>query len=327
MDSAATYLDTVNARYRAAALAPEPTLCCVDVAPFRLPDLRIPEAMLEMNYGCGTTVQPRDVPPSGSVLYLGVGSGLELLQFAALTRRPRGVIGVDAVPEMIGTCRANLARAQEINPWLADGMVELRAGNALDLPIEDGSVAFVAQNCLFNVFRDGDLDRALSEAHRVLARGGALSMSDPTCEQPIPESLRDDPWLRASCLSGALPLQDYLDRIVAAGFGTIEVRARRPYRVLDGRQVNGLSGRLFLDSVDVVARKSPIPDDGPCIFTGRTATWLGDAPEFDDGRGHVLRRGIPAAVCDKTAGALLRLGKGDIVTTEPTWHYGGGGCC
>lgn len=322
-----SYLSAVRALYTEAATTPDRTLCCVSVPPWRMPDLDIPRIMSDMNYGCGSTVQPRDVPDRGAVLYVGVGGGLELLQFAALTRRPGAVIGIDSVPEMLDKCRENLAQAQATNVWLTDDMVELREGDALALPVADGSVRLFAQNCLFNVFHADDLDRALAEAHRVLAPGGALSMSDPTCEQPIPEALQDDPRLRAMCLSGALPLRAYLDRIVAAGFGTIEVRARRPYRVLDGRQIPGLAERLVLESVEVVAYKSMVPADGPCIFTGRTATWLGEAPVFDDRKGHVLQRGIPAPVCDKTAGLLERLGLADLVFSPSTWHYTGGGCC
>jgi hypothetical protein len=35
--------------------------------------------MLEMNYGCGSTVHPRDLAGSPTVLYVGVGGGMELL--------------------------------------------------------------------------------------------------------------------------------------------------------------------------------------------------------------------------------------------------------
>jgi hypothetical protein len=128
------------------------------------------------------------------------------------------------------------------------------------------------------------------------------------------------------CLSGALTLDEYLGALVEAGFGTIEVRARRPYRVLDRRRY-GLDENLLLESVDVVAIKDPVPDDGPCIFTGRSAIFVGDGESFDDGKGHVLVRDVPAGVCDKTAHALESLGRDDLVITAPTWHYGGDGCC
>lgn len=321
-----TYLQAAKDLYAAAALQPDDQLCCVSTPPWQMPDLAIPDVMVEMNYGCGTTVHPRDIPADGPVLYLGVGGGLELLQFASLARRAGGVIGVDPVQDMIDVCRKNLDVAREVNPWLAEDTIELREGDALALPIEDDTVGLVAQNCLFNIFREDDLQTALAETHRVLAPGGALSLSDPITPVPLPAHLVDDDRLRAMCLSGALTLDAYLARIVEAGFGTIEVRGRRPYRMLDARRFD-LPAPVLLESVEVVAYKHPVPDDGPCIFTGRTAIYFGEDPWFDDGKGHVLRQDVPAPVCDKTAGALGALGRDDLVLTESTWHYDGGGCC
>lgn len=321
-----TYLQATKDLYAAAARTPDDQLCCVSTPPWQMPDLVIPDAMVEMNYGCGTTLHPRDIPASAPVLYIGVGGGSELLQFASLARRPAGVIGVDPVPEMLEVCRRNLDAARQVNPWLGEDDIELREGDALRLPIDDGAVGLVAQNCLFNIFREDDLVTALAEARRVLAPGGALSLSDPITPVPLPEHLTGDDRLRAMCLSGALTLDAYLAHIVDAGFGTIEVRGRRPYRLLDEARF-GLDAPILLESVEVVAYAQPVPDDGPCIFTGRTAIYFGPEHGFDDGKGHVLRQGVPAPVCDKTAGALAALGRDDILVTDATWHYEGGGCC
>jgi len=320
------YLDATRTLYREAALTPDSALCCVSTPPWRMPDLHIPDPLFEMNYGCGTTVHPRDIPANHAVLYLGVGGGLELLQFAALTRRKGGVIGVDAVPEMLEKCAQNLVLARGTNSWLAEEHIDLRQGDALNLPLADQSVGLVAQNCLFNIFKEAELDRALAEAARVLIPGGALSLSDPISEVEIPAPLRADDRLRAMCLSGALTLDAYLERIVAAGFGTIEVRGRRPYRVLAADRFE-IDANILLESVEVVAYKSPIPADGPCIFTGRTAIWFGQAAALDDGKGHLLQRDIPLPVCDKTANALSVLNNPQLLVTPSTWHYNGGGCC
>jgi hypothetical protein len=128
------------------------------------------------------------------------------------------------------------------------------------------------------------------------------------------------------CLSGALSLDAYLARIVEAGFGTIEIRGRRPYRVLAAHRF-GIEDDILLESVEVVAYKTPVPSDGPCIFTGRTAIWFGDTPVLDDGKGHLLQRDVPLPVCDKTAIALLALEEHHLIVTPSTWHYNGGGCC
>ncbi len=321
-----TYLDAAHTLYRDAARSVQKSLCCTPGPRFQLPGLVTPPAMEEMNYGCGTTVHVQDLSPGLDVLYLGVGSGLEALQFAYFTRRPRSVIAVDRVPEMLEVARRNFAEAERVNDWFRAEFVELLEGDALKLPLPDRRVDLVAQNCLFNIFTPEHLDVALAEVARVLKPGGRLVLSDPVCEQTIPQHLRDDERLRAQCLSGALPLDRYLDHVARAGFGTLEIRSRRPYRVLDRRRY-GTSEDLLLETVEVVAVRGPVPDDGPCVFAGETVMYVGDEESFDDGRGHLVQRDVPLAVCRKTAGNLNRLGRADLIVTEPTWHYAGGGCC
>src|SRR5207302_649087 len=95
-----TYLQTVEDVYEQAALHPDANLCCTESPVWNLPDLRVPPIMLQMNYGCGSTVNPRDLKPDDTILYVGVGGGLEALQFAYFTRRRGGVIAVDPVAAM-----------------------------------------------------------------------------------------------------------------------------------------------------------------------------------------------------------------------------------
>jgi ubiquinone/menaquinone biosynthesis C-methylase UbiE len=320
------YRDTVEELYATAAVQAQPKLCCTQTPVWQLPGLRVPRAMLERNYGCGTTVNPRDLAAAERVLYVGVGAGMEALQMSYFVRRPGGVIAIDKVGAMLDTAAALLHAAAAENPWFEPSFIELRQGDALALPVPDATIDLAAQNCLFNIFTRDHLALALAEMHRVLRPHGKLMLSDPVATQPIPPHLAADPRLRAECLSGALLLDEYLQAIVAAGFGTIEVRARRPYRVLD-KQRYGLSEHLLLESVEVVAIKDPVPADGPCIFTGRTASYIGPDDSFDDGKGHILLRDLPSGVCDKTAAALLRLGRADLFLTDPTWHYPGDGCC
>lgn len=317
---------TTHDVYRQAALNPEKGLCCTTTPVWQLPELAIPTRMLDMNYGCGSTVNPRDLVGSPTVLYVGVGGGMEVLQFAYFSRRPGAVIGLDVVDEMMDACHANLKEAEKLNPWFRSDFVDLRKGDALNLPIADETVDIAAQNCLFNIFHDDDLHRALAEMYRVLKPRGRLILSDPVCDVEMPANLKNDERLRAMCLTGAIPLDDYLGRLTGLGFGTIEVRARRPYRLLSPRHF--ATDRLIpIESVEICAIKDPMPADGPCIFTGRTAIYYGDDAFFNDGKGHTLAQNQPLAVCDKTAGALMRLGRDDIWLSPSTYFYDGGGCC
>lgn len=321
-----SYLDTTVDFYRDAAISPNVGLCCTTSPVWALPGLDMPKKMLEMNYGCGTTINPRDLSNSPTVLYVGVGGGMELLQFAYFSRRAGAIIGVDRVPEMLAACQENLHTAAGKNDWFRPEFISLRAGDALELPVEDNSVDVAAQNCLFNIFKQDDLRKALAEMYRVLKPNGRLVMSDPICDDPIPDHLRNDEVLRAECLSGSIPLKAYLKLITEVGFGTVEVRAKRPYRLLSPNHYN-TDQLIFIESVEVCAIKDPMPADGPCIFTGKSAIYYGKEAYFDDQKGHVLNANMPLAVCDKTAAALASLRRDDIFISESTYFYDGGGCC
>ncbi len=320
------YQETVSKVYKEAALSPDIGLCCTTTPIWQLPELKIPKTMLEMNYGCGSTVHPRDLSNNPKILYVGVGGGMELLQFSYFNRKPGGVIGVDIVDEMLTACANNFVEAEQLNSWFKKEFIELKKGTALQLPIKDSSIDVAAQNCLFNIFELNDLKLALQEIYRVLKPHGRLVLSDPICEQAMPNALKQDAKLRALCLSGALPLNQYLKLITDIGFGTIEVRAKRPYRILSPKHYN-TDQLIITESVEICAIKDPIPDDGPCIFTGKTAIYFGQEAYFDDQKGHMLMQNQPLSICDKTANALSSLSRSDIYISDSTFFYDGGGCC
>jgi ubiquinone/menaquinone biosynthesis C-methylase UbiE len=320
------YLETTIDVYKQAAQTPDVGLCCTTTPVWQLPDLNMPKIMLDMNYGCGSTVNPRDLVNEPTVLYVGVGGGMELLQFSYFSRKKNGVIGVDIVDEMLAACQENMEEAELLNGWFDRSFIDLRKGNALTLPVEDESVDIAAQNCLFNIFKTAELREALSEMYRVLKPRGRLVMSDPTCEQPMSERLRNDERLRALCLTGSIPLKEYIKMITDIGFGTVEIRAKRAYRVLSPNHYP-TDDLIYIESVEVCAIKDPMPADGPCVFTGKTAIYYGNEDFFDDNNGHFMTQNQPLAVCDKTAGALANLGRNDIFISDSTWFYDGGGCC
>lgn len=320
------YLETTKNVYKEAAENPQVGLCCTTTPVWQLPGLSIPNKMLEMNYGCGSTVNPRDLVNNPKVLYVGVGGGMELLQFSYFSRQIGNIIGVDVVDEMLQVCKENFVDAEKQNPWFRNEFIKLVKGDALNLPIENNCIDVAAQNCLFNIFKHEDLKKALQEMYRVLKPRGRLVLSDPVCDDEMPENLKQNERLRALCLSGSLPLKNYIKMITDVGFGTVEIRAKRPYRILD--PVNYDTDELiFIESVEVCAIKDPMPADGPCVFTGKTAIYYGQEEFFDDEKGHTILHNQPLAVCDKTAGNLKALNRNDIFISESTFFYDGGGCC
>uniref|UniRef100_UPI0040470823 arsenosugar biosynthesis arsenite methyltransferase ArsM n=1 Tax=Polaribacter sp. TaxID=1920175 RepID=UPI0040470823 len=321
-----SYLETTHNVYKEAALTPDIGLCCTTNPIWELPGLKIPKIMQEMNYGCGSTVHARDLSNNPKMLYVGVGGGMELLQFSYFNRQESGVIGLDVVDEMLEASRKNFIEAEKMNPWFKNEFVDLRKGDAMNLPVADNSIDVAAQNCLFNIFKSDDLKQAISEMYRVLKPHGRLVMSDPVCEQEMNEELRNDARLRALCLSGSLSVANYVKALTDAGFGTIEIRARKPYRILDPKNYP-TDELIYIESIEIAAIKDPMPADGPCVFTGKSAIYYGDENYFDDGLGHILYKNQPLAICDKTAAALQSLQRDDVYFSPSTFHYDGGGCC
>lgn len=186
------YLETTKDIYREAAENPQEGLCCTTTPVWQLPGLQVPSKMLTMNYGCGSTIHLRDLVNNPKILYVGVGGGMELLQFSYFSRQAAGVIGVDIVDEMLKVCSENLAEAERLNSWFSSDFISLVKGDALQLPVENDSMDVAAQNCLFNIFKQDDLKKAIQEMYRVLKPHGRLVLSDPVCEQQMPENLKED---------------------------------------------------------------------------------------------------------------------------------------
>ncbi|WP_262386169.1 hypothetical protein [Hymenobacter sp. BT491] len=124
-------LETIADVYRQATQEPQVGLCYTTNLAWQLSGLSIPPRMLSMNYGCGSTVNPRDLTNSLAVLYVGVGGGMEPLQFACFSRRPGAVISVDVVSEMLDASRENMQTAEAQNDWFKSRFIDLRAGDAL----------------------------------------------------------------------------------------------------------------------------------------------------------------------------------------------------
>jgi len=291
---------------------------------WNLPDLNIPQRMYDMSFSAGTTVYPQDLAGNPTVLYVGAGGGLELLEFAYFSRKPAGVVGIDIVDDMIVECKKNLLEAEKINDWFESSFVDLRKGDALYLPLEDNTIDVAAQNCLFNIFKMDDLKKALCEMYRVLKNNGRLVLSDPICNQEIPSHIRNDAQLRAMCISGAIPLRNYINLLKETGFGTVEIRGRWPYRVIDPHHFD-VEAPIFVESIEVCAKKNEVTEFQ--VFSGRRATYYGNEEVFSLESGPSLPYNRPVSVSDQWAERLSGLNRDDIHISESTFFYNGDLCC
>lgn len=118
-----------------------------------------------------------------SVLDIGCGAGTDLL-LAARKVGARGMaIGVDMTTPM-----AELACAGAAAMGLEH--VEVRLGDALDVPVESQTIDVVISNGVMNL--TPDKDRAYAEAFRILRPGGRFQLADIIVANELSEETRSD---------------------------------------------------------------------------------------------------------------------------------------
>ena len=114
---------------------------------------------------------------------IGCGAGMDLMLAAGAVGPGGYAIGIDMTEPMAERARAS-ARA------LGFGNVEVRAGDALDLPIDSESVDFVISNGVLNLANDKR--QAFGEVFRVLKPGGQFLYADIIVASELSESIRRD---------------------------------------------------------------------------------------------------------------------------------------
>lgn len=116
-----------------------------------------------------------------TVLDIGCGAGMDLL-LAARRVGPEGkATGIDMTDVMIERARG-AARAAGLEN------VEIRKGDATDLPVPDASMDLVISNGVLNLVPEKE--KAFQEIIRVLHPGGRLQLADIVLDMELSEDIR-----------------------------------------------------------------------------------------------------------------------------------------
>jgi hypothetical protein len=130
----------------------------------------------------------------------------------------------------------------------------------------------------------------IAETFRVLRRGGRAVISDIVADEPVPDHLKNDPELWSGCISGAMTQEDFLAAFEQAGFYGIEILKRdiAPWRTVEGIEFRSITVRAFKGK------------QGACLDCNQAVIYRGPWRKVEDDDGHILVRGQPMAVCEKT---------------------------
>ena len=197
--------------------------CCDDASS----DVIYPADVLEglpegvATFGCGNPVALASLKTGEVVLDLGSGAGLDCFLASKAVGSTGRVIGVDFTPAMLEQARRNQVK-------LGIDNVSFRQGDIEALPLEGESVDAVISNCVINLAPDKDA--VFREAFRVLRRGGRLMVSDILLERSATAEEMEDLALYAGCISGSLPVEEYLGKIRAAGFEEVGYEVEAPVK-------------------------------------------------------------------------------------------------
>lgn len=187
----------------------------------------LPREAVLASLGCGNPTALAELKPGEVVLDLGSGGGIDVLLSAKRVGPTGKAYGLDMTDEMLALARENQQKAGSTNVEFLKGTIEA-------IPLPDNSVDVIISNCVINL--SGDKDAVLREAFRVLKPGGRFAVSDVVVRGEIPPDLRKNMDLWIGCIGGALEENDYVAKLLRAGFIDATVEPWRVYQVDDARE-------------------------------------------------------------------------------------------
>jgi len=206
----------------------------------------VPEHALKASLGCGNPTALAQLAPGEVVLDLGSGGGIDVILSAKRVGPTGKAYGLDMTDDMLALARENQRKAGIEN-------VEFLKGEIENIPLPNDTVDVIISNCVINL--SGDKDRVLSEAFRVLKRGGRFAVSDVVVRGEVPTKVRRNMELCVGCIAGALQDSEYESKLKGAGFESIEIEPTRIYDIEDARSFLSAEGVNVDEVVPLVENK------------------------------------------------------------------------
>ena len=206
---------------------------------------KIPDAAINSYAGVGHYFDLADLKPGEKVLDLGSGSGMDSFVAMLHVSESGAVTGIDMTEEQVKKANTLAEDSGFKNVNFQQGYIE-------NLPFEDASFDVVMSNGVINL--STEKEQVFQEVSRVLKPGGRLVLSDIISEAQLPDSIKSDADLWASCIGGATYKDRYLSLIKKAGLEIEEVRDNSKYSFISESAANA-SQKYGVKSISLIARK------------------------------------------------------------------------
>jgi SAM-dependent methyltransferase len=175
-------------------------------------------AEANMGLSCGNPTATANLREGETVVDLGSGGGLDVFLAATRVGHTGRAIGIDMTPEMVERARRNAEHGNNGKPFTN---VEFHLATIDKLPLPDNSVDCVISNCVINLAPDKGA--VFREIARVLKPGGRVAVSDIALKKQLPREVANDISAYTGCIAGAIPIDEYKQGLLEAGFSQVEV--------------------------------------------------------------------------------------------------------
>lgn len=187
----------------------------------------IPKEAVTASLGCSNPLVFAEIKEGETILDLGSGGGIDVLMASKYVGKSGKIYGLDMTDEMLELANKNKEKMGAENVEFIKGYIE-------DIPLADETLDAIISNCVINL--SSDKQKVYDEAYRVLKQGGRVAIADVVSLKPVSEHIKKQAQLWASCISGAMPIEDYIKILEKSGFKNISIEPNHVYTrdIIDG---------------------------------------------------------------------------------------------
>lgn len=180
----------------------------------------LPKEAINASLGCANPLVFAEIKEGETVLDLGSGGGIDVLMSSKFVGKSGKIYGLDMTDEMLNLANKNKEKMGVTNVEFIKGFIE-------NIPLPDESVDVVISNCVINLSESKE--KALSEAYRVLKKGGRLAIADIVSLRDVPPEIRKQAELWAGCIAGTISVEEYTSILENLTFKDISIEPVNTY--------------------------------------------------------------------------------------------------